>query len=73
MSENVIEFPGPTLLDIPCDKILNSAIEAKLGFCVVIGETQDGEIFTATSTGDLADIILALELAKSAFMKQAFE
>lgn len=70
MTENVIEFPGPTLLDIPPDKILSGALGAKLVMRLVIGETEDGEIYSSTSTGDLAEIILALELAKAAFLKQ---
>ena len=71
MSENVIEFPGPTLLDIPPEKILTGALEAKLSMCIVIGECANGEIYTATSTGDLAEIILALEMCKLEFLKQA--
>jgi len=68
---DVIDFGGPTLFDIPTDKILTGALEAKLVSCIVIGECANGEIYTATSTGDLAEIILALEMCKLEFLKQA--
>lgn len=66
----VVDFGGPTTLGIPPEKILAGAMGAKLVMCLVIGETEDGEIYSSTSTGDLAEIILALELAKAAFLKQ---
>lgn len=67
----VVDFDGPTLLDIPPEKILRGALESDLVSCIVIGECADGELYTATSTGDLAAIILALELCKMEFLRQA--
>jgi len=69
----VVDFDGATLLDIPPDKILTGALEAKLASCIVIGECANGELYAASSTGSLAEIILALELCKLEFLKQATE
>ena len=38
---------------------------------MVIGECADGEIYHASSTSDLAALILALEMCKHELLKQA--
>lgn len=67
----VVDFSGPTLLDIPPEKVLTGAIESGLTMCIVIGECADGEIYHASSTSDLAALILALEMCKHELLKQA--
>ena len=67
----VVNFEGPTSLDIPADKVLHGAIDSKLVSVIVIGETESGEIYHASSTADLAELILAVEIFKAELMKQA--
>lgn len=68
---DVVNFDGPTTLDIPPDKVLQGAIDSKLVSVIVIGETVGGEIYHASSTADLAEMILAVEIFKAELMKQA--
>ena len=68
---DVVDFGGATLLDIPCKKVLQGAIASNLVSVIVIGETADGEIYHASSSADLAELILAVEIFKAEMMKQA--
>lgn len=68
---DVLNFPGPTLLDIPAETILQNALNANLVSVIVIGETSDGEIFHATSSGSIAELLLAIEIFKAEIMRQA--
>lgn len=53
MSEdNVVNFPGGTLLDIDCDSVLKAA-HGKLGTVLIVGFTPDNELYLAASSGDL--------------------
>lgn len=49
---NVIPFGGITRLDIPADKVLDSAKHLKR--CMVIGEEEDGTFYAASTTGDMS-------------------
>ena len=68
---DVINFDGPTTLDIPPDKVLEGALASKLASVIVIGETESGEIYHASSSADLAELILAAEIFKAEMLKQA--
>jgi len=68
---DVVDFDGPTLLDIPPEKVLQGAMKTDLATVIVIGETRDGALYAASSSADLADMILAVELFKAELMKQA--
>lgn len=48
----VINLPGTTTLDIPPDRVLENA--PKLSACMVIGTTEDGALYVASSKGDVA-------------------
>ena len=67
----VVDFGGPTSLDIPPDKVLAGAQGQNLSMVMVIGECADGELYYASSTSDLAALILALEMCKHELLKQA--
>lgn len=62
--DNVVDLNVETMLDIPADRILNSAVDARVEHAVVIGWGEDGELYFATSFGDVAQSLLLLELAK---------
>jgi hypothetical protein len=53
MSEsNIILFHGDTTLDIPCERVLQGAQEAKLKTVLVIGWDENDEMYAACSSGD---------------------
>jgi hypothetical protein len=64
VTDNIIDFPGSTLLDIPVEKVLEGAIDASLDQVVVVGVKEDGSTYLAFSTSDLYQILWFLENAK---------
>lgn len=66
---DVIHLNTPTVADIPAEKVLQSALEAKLGMAIVIGETPDGMLYHASSTADVAAMLFALEVFKHQLMR----
>ena len=57
---NVVVLPVETTLDIPANRVLNSAItEPPLDAVLVIGK-KDGKFYLASNTGKLAEILLLL-------------
>lgn len=59
----VVEFTGPTRLDIPVDRVLQGAEEANLEKCIIIGDTGE-DIYLASSMGRISEVVYLLELAK---------
>jgi hypothetical protein len=49
---DVIAFPGGTTLDIPPERVLQSA--PPMAAVMVIGTTEDGSLYVASSKGDVA-------------------
>ena len=61
---NVVDFTGVTKLDIPPDKVLESAKE-KLEQVIVVGVLKDtGGLYVASNHSELATNYFNLELAK---------
>lgn len=60
----IVEFNGITLLDLPVQRILDRASEAKLTTVVVLGYDEDGDEYFASSISDGADVIWIMERAK---------
>lgn len=54
-----------TLHDIPTDRVLESAV-GKLKTVVVIGYTEDDEVYIASSTGERATVHYLAALAQKA-------
>jgi hypothetical protein len=71
MEDNVIDFPGGTLLDIPVDKVLEGAKDASLDQVVIVGVKEDGSTYLAFSTSDLYQILWFLENGKMDVLKMA--
>lgn len=71
--DNVVEFPGETLLDIPPQSILEGAKEESLEQVLVVGVTKDGSSYFASSTADLYQVLWLLENAKMDVLETARE
>lgn len=54
----------PTRLDIPAERVLNGAAEAKLERVVVLGYDADGEEYFASSIADGGSVLWLLERLK---------
>jgi hypothetical protein len=72
MTSNVVEFSGVTKLDIPPDKLLNSAI-GKLESVLILGYTKEGDEYFASSKADASEPIYFCERAKHRLMKMIDE
>lgn len=70
---NVIDFPGETTLDLSADKILSSADAMNLKHVVVVGRTQDDNIYFAFSSAYGPDVLWLLERARQTLMGDALE
>ena len=69
MSDNVIDLPVVTKLDIPPTKILAKAAGAKLRNVIVVGVDDAGEFYFASSKSDGGDVLWWLELAKKKLLE----
>jgi len=72
MTAKIIEIGGITYLDIPADKILESA-KGKLDGLLVIGTKEDGEEYFASSFSDAGTILWLLERAKLQLLRSGDE
>jgi hypothetical protein len=50
--------------DIPAEDVINGAKDAKFESVMVVGWTKDEGHYLASSTGDAAEMLFILELAK---------
>lgn len=66
--DNVVILDGYTSLDIPGERVLNSALEAGLDKLFLIGEL-DGELYIASSIADETLVLWWLEKAKQRLME----
>lgn len=64
MSDNVIEWGGITRLDLPPERVIAKAADAKLESVVILGHTADGEEYFASSLADGGDVLWLLERCK---------
>lgn len=68
MKDNIIQFPGETVADMPVDFVLDKAKEAKADVAFVMTDGPNGEQFF-TSTPDVATVILMCVRALHFFNK----
>jgi len=66
-----IKFPGLTRLDLPCDRILNGALEADLESVLAIGFRKNGEFYFASSLADGGNVAWLLTRALHNLHQQA--
>lgn len=69
----VVYFPGVTKLDMPAERVLSGALGSDLTAAVVLGWTEDGEFYFASSKADSAEVIYLLERAKFDLLKMEDE
>lgn len=62
--DNVTILPVITKLDVPCERILEAALESTLQQVIVIGFDADKGLYFASSTADGGDVLWWLEMAK---------
>jgi len=75
MSSNVIQFPRGKGLDDDLDLDPNEMLshlkdEVTMTEAIVVGWTDEGNLFMATSHGKAPDMVFLLELAKSVLMNR---
>jgi len=68
---SVVELECVTTLDLPAERVLRKAIEADLQTAVVIGYTQDGEFYFASTTADGGNVMWLTEQARHELLKVA--
>lgn len=62
--DNIREFPGTTRLTTPVPKILAAAAGKKLTDVIVIGWTDEGDFYFASSDANGAEVNWMLDIAK---------
>ena len=81
---SVVELPGrhtvnmkrdPRSLDVPIEAVLAGAVEfqEELRAVVVCGLDKKGDVYAASSSNSVADVILLLERIKQKLLKQYSE
>ena len=60
----VINLHCETVLDIPVETILKAALDASLESVILIGRTESGDEYYASSTGYLPDALWMIEKFK---------
>ncbi len=58
MSENIIKFPGQTIIDLPAGQILDAAKEQPFDSLFLVGMTEDGDFYLAGTTSDMGTVSL---------------
>ena len=69
LTPKVTVLPVLTPLDVPCERILNAALESTLQKVVLVGVDADGEMYFASSMADGGDALWWLEKAKKALLE----
>ncbi len=66
---NVRILGGVTRHDIPVERVIAGAQDAKLTLCIVVGEQEDGSFFFASNKASGPEVLWALERAKHALLQ----
>lgn len=67
--DNVINFTGITKLDLPVDRVLETA-KSQLDGVVLLGWDNDGEMYFATTFADGGEVLWLLESCKKQLLEQ---
>lgn len=67
MSDNIIPLNNITKLDLPPDRVLQSAV-GQMDAVVLIGWDKDGELYFASSIADGGEVNWLLDKAKMALL-----
>lgn len=66
---DVVNFPKPTRLNLPVERVMKLADEANLIGCVIVGVNADGEEFFASTYADGGDALWRLARAQKALLE----
>lgn len=67
---NVVEFPRiAPFTDIQVERVLKGALEKNLQHIVVIGRSDDGQWYHASSSAHIPSVLWMLECAKSDLLR----
>ncbi len=69
MTDNVVEWGGITRLDLPPERVLGKALDGKLTSVVILGHTEDGAEYFASSLADAGDVLWLLERCKKLLLE----
>lgn len=69
--DNVVQLDVATLGEVPITDILNAAEKEGLDGVILIGTRMDGTTYYASSTGDVADMLLQVEIFKRQLLEAA--
>ena len=61
---SIVDFPGVTRLVIPAERVLEWASKKDLKSVVVMGYTEDGDEYFASSIADGGEVVWLIERAK---------
>lgn len=67
--DNVVYLNTPTRLDIPPKRVIKAARKAKLADVVVVGYTEEGEFYFASSVADGAEVLWMMKLAEKKLLE----
>lgn len=66
---DVIVLDTPTLLDLPIDRVLESAKGVVTGEVVVLGWADEDQLYFASSIADKSAVLYLLEIAKKQLLE----
>lgn len=69
--DNVVQLDVATLNDIPVDDVLEAAKSEKLSQVIILGSRDDGSTYYASSTSDIAEMLLQIEIFKRQILEAA--
>lgn len=67
--DNVMMWPGTTTHALPVDRIASAADKAGLKLCIIVGVDKHGDLYFASSEGDVGMVLWQLERAKKRLME----
>lgn len=70
---DVVKFTGLTKLDLKVSDVIDGARDHDLEDCIIMGTDKNGEPYLASSTGNLAEVLLEIELHKAHLIRLAEE
>lgn len=71
MTSNVVVLDVVTRLNLPAERVLNTALAADLGGVVVIGYDRKGQYYFASSIADGANVNWLLDQCKKQLLDEA--
>ncbi len=69
---NIIQFTGDSRLDIEADKVIESSLGQGINQVLIIGYTDNGEDYMASSTSDVKELLFMIEKFKFELMTGQF-